>query len=131
MTCVKTGATVEETQKVSEYERGPYKIWSADVFRCGCGNEVIAGFAKSPMAEYFDSNHLMCRTRTPPSSGKAAGSITCGGGRSMRRNIAYLMIGAALLVTTLGVVSELRRIFQPLPTGQYIWRQDDDNRTDV
>jgi hypothetical protein len=38
----------------------------------------------------------------------------------MKRNIAYLMIWAALLVTTLGVVAELRRIFQPLPTGQYM-----------
>ena len=47
----RTGAIVEEHTD----DGGPYKIWSADVYRCSsCGQEVIARFARDPIAHHHE-----------------------------------------------------------------------------
>lgn len=40
---------------VEEYAgNGPYKIWSADLWKCpSCGIEIIAGFGFNPLVEHF------------------------------------------------------------------------------
>ena len=52
MYLAEAGVLVEEHTD----DGGPYKIWSADMWRCRyCNNEVISGFAKVPQAHHFDS----------------------------------------------------------------------------
>jgi len=33
---------------------GPYKVWSADTWKCpGCDVEIVAGFANNPLREHY------------------------------------------------------------------------------
>jgi hypothetical protein len=35
----------------------PYKIWSADLYRCeGCGGEIIVGFGQNRVSEHFEAD---------------------------------------------------------------------------
>lgn len=37
----------------------PYKLWLGDHWRCdGCGNTIIVGVAREPLAEHFQPNFL-------------------------------------------------------------------------
>lgn len=34
----------------------PYKIWRGDLWKCqGCGNEIIVGVAREPIAEHYEA----------------------------------------------------------------------------
>lgn len=38
---------------------GPYKLWSADVWRCPeCGHTVICGFGQGPVAEHYQEERF-------------------------------------------------------------------------
>ena len=61
---VKTnGVTVEEL-----LEDGlPYKLWEADLWECvECGCELIAGFARLPLAEHYQPTYATQRERLAP-----------------------------------------------------------------
>jgi len=55
--------TVEELLE----DGSPYKLWDADLLECvECGVEVIAGFAKRPFAEHWESDYAAQRDRHAP-----------------------------------------------------------------
>ena len=59
----KNGVTVEELLESG----GPYKLWDADLWHCPeCGTRVITGFGQTPLAEHWQPNYQMQRTRLAP-----------------------------------------------------------------
>jgi hypothetical protein len=55
--------TVEELTEDGQ----PYKLWSADLLECvGCGCEMIAGFAREPLAEHYQPTYALTRERRGP-----------------------------------------------------------------
>jgi len=68
MTHERSGLLVEERTD----EDGPYKIWSADLWRCPhCGTELLTGFGAEPVHQHFEEGYekaecyLVIRDRTP------------------------------------------------------------------
>lgn len=54
---------LEQMPAVSDAEPGtamehawlPYKLWQADLYKCGgCGHEICVGFGRVPFAEHFE-----------------------------------------------------------------------------
>jgi len=56
---LENGVTIEEGMPSSQPgEWQGYKLWAADLFKCeGCGAEIVAGFAQSPMAEHYQERY--------------------------------------------------------------------------
>jgi len=55
--------TVEERLE----DQSPYKLWDADLWACPeCGVEVIAGFARTPLAEHWQPTYPDQRARLAP-----------------------------------------------------------------
>lgn len=59
----KNSVTVEELMEDGQ----PYKLWDADLFECvECGTEIIAGFARQPLAEHYQPGYAETRERHAP-----------------------------------------------------------------
>jgi hypothetical protein len=57
------GVTVEELLE----DGRPYKLWDADLIECvECGVEIIAGFARIPLAEHYQADYAAQRDRLAP-----------------------------------------------------------------
>ena len=55
--------TVEEVTEDGQ----PYKLWSADLWACpACGVEIIAGFARAPLADHDQPTYAATRARLQP-----------------------------------------------------------------
>lgn len=60
---LKNGVPVEETMPRGD-GWAPYKLWVGDLYKCeGCGAEVIAGFAREPVAEHYMESYAVHRER--------------------------------------------------------------------
>jgi hypothetical protein len=63
MTVTKNGVTVEELLE----DGSPYKLWDADRWEClACGNVVITGFGRLPLAEHWHPTYAATRERLQP-----------------------------------------------------------------
>jgi len=55
------GVYLEERMKIGPESWGPYapyKLWVADLLECpSCGAEIIAGFARHPLAEHYEPEY--------------------------------------------------------------------------
>lgn len=55
---LKNSVGVEEGMPNGSGGWQPYKLWDADLYKCeGCGAEVIAGFAREPLAEHYQGSY--------------------------------------------------------------------------
>lgn len=51
MMCERVGVIVEEHREGGQ----PYKIWSADLYKCyECQKEIITAFSDRPLAQHFE-----------------------------------------------------------------------------
>lgn len=54
MHVARNGVTVEELLA----EGSAYKLWDADLYQCAdCGNQVITGFGRQPLAESWQPSY--------------------------------------------------------------------------
>jgi hypothetical protein len=71
----KNGVMVEEGMPVTtayatleeRTEWKPYKLWHADLLECrGCGDQIVAGFARQPYSEHYHPDYNEIKANDPP-----------------------------------------------------------------
>jgi hypothetical protein len=59
MRCEKNGVGIVEMIHVDGGSAEPYRLWSADRWRCpGCGQQMVVGYGREPMAEQYQPDFM-------------------------------------------------------------------------
>jgi hypothetical protein len=63
----RNGVCIEEGIPNSDGTWASYKLWDADLWECkGCGAQIVTGYGRAPLAEYYQATYADDRARFAP-----------------------------------------------------------------